>query len=118
MKSRFLADENVPPTLVGALRTKGYDVKDVKEEGMYGAGDEDILQLAKKERRVVLTHDSDFAFSFRKEVRPARVILIRISPPQPGYVASRFVEIFQNHLMGKRFTVAIVTNEYVRLIRE
>jgi predicted nuclease of predicted toxin-antitoxin system len=56
---RFLADENVPGPVVGALRGRGHDVVWIKEL-MPGAEDAVVLELAQSERRVVVTADTDF----------------------------------------------------------
>ncbi len=57
---KFLTDENIAISVVKHLRNKGHDVKDVKEESLYGSPDKDIFELAKKENRIILTHDKDF----------------------------------------------------------
>ncbi len=56
----MLADENIHPQVVDALRRRGADVLDVKESGWIGSTDLEILRKASTENRVVLTHDSDF----------------------------------------------------------
>ncbi len=61
MALKFLTDENIFPSLVNALRSKSYNVKDIKEEKLLGISDSEALKLAFKENRVVITHDKDFA---------------------------------------------------------
>lgn len=58
--ARFLTDENIRQEVVAFLRARSLDVKDVQEEGLFGASDRRLLQLGLAEERVVLTHDSDF----------------------------------------------------------
>ena len=57
---KFLTDENIAISVVKRLRNRGHDVKDVKEESLYGSPDKDIFELVKKENRIILTHDKDF----------------------------------------------------------
>jgi len=38
----ILTDENIHPEVVAYLRTKGFDVLDVKEEGWQGKKDSDL----------------------------------------------------------------------------
>ncbi len=57
---RFLTDENIDPDVVQWIRQRGHDVKDIKEEKLSGAVDITILDTANKEKRIVITHDSDF----------------------------------------------------------
>jgi hypothetical protein len=57
---RLLADENIHPEVISYLRSNGLDVRDIREAGMAGASDVEILRRALEGGRVVLTHDSDF----------------------------------------------------------
>lgn len=56
----FLTNENLHPEVVEFLREQGHDVLDLKETGLIGAGDLDVIRRAHAEERVVLTHDRDF----------------------------------------------------------
>ena len=56
----LLTDENIAPSIVSYLRARGFDVADVKERGLVGREDLDILRVSYRERRVLLTHDRDF----------------------------------------------------------
>jgi len=56
---RFLADECCDVALVGALRTDGHDVL-YAVETLRGATDEELLNRALLEHRVLLTEDKDF----------------------------------------------------------
>ena len=41
--SRILTDENVSPREVAFLRANGYDVVDIKELGLFGLPDREVL---------------------------------------------------------------------------
>jgi predicted nuclease of predicted toxin-antitoxin system len=56
---RLVADENVPRSVVDALRDKGHDVVWIRTEPP-GIGDSAVLQRAVVEHRIVLTFDNDF----------------------------------------------------------
>lgn len=43
MVIRFLTDENISSSLVKSLRKNGFDVKDIKEEKLYGISDKEVL---------------------------------------------------------------------------
>ncbi len=45
---KFLTDENIATSVVRGLRKKGFDIKDVKEEKLYGSSDKELLQIACK----------------------------------------------------------------------
>ena len=57
---QFYADENVHGVVVSGLRLRGVDVLTTKEAGMLGASDEEQLEFALREGRVLFTHDDDF----------------------------------------------------------
>ncbi len=58
---RFIADENISSSMVKAIRRKGYSVKDIKEEGLIGAKDTLVMEISRKENRIIITFDKDFA---------------------------------------------------------
>lgn len=90
---RLLANENFPFDAVVALRENGHDVAWIRE-GVRGINDEQVLQRAQEEERLLITFDKDFGeLAFRSKL-PATsgVILFRISAPSPQYVAQVAVQ--------------------------
>ena len=59
-KPRFYTDEHISKAVVAALRTSGVDVLTVPEAGTLGASDEEQLQRATGDGRVLVTQDRDF----------------------------------------------------------
>lgn len=59
MTIRFLADESCDFTVVRALRRGGYDVLSVSESTPR-AEDTEVIGLALREERILLTEDKDF----------------------------------------------------------
>ena len=57
-KPKLLANENIPLGSVQALRKNGYDVISISERSL-GISDENVLQLASTENRVIVTFDRD-----------------------------------------------------------
>jgi predicted nuclease of predicted toxin-antitoxin system len=57
---RFLLDQNQSPLLAGLLRDAGHDAIHVRDIGLRHATDAEIMSRAKRERRVVLSVDTDF----------------------------------------------------------
>ena len=56
----LLADENFPKTSYRYLVEQGYDIKHIIEEGLASILDEEVLALALREERIIVTFDSDF----------------------------------------------------------
>ena len=57
---RFHLDENVDPDVALALRRHSIDVTTSGEMGLLGQTDEVQLEFARKQERVIVTHDTDF----------------------------------------------------------
>jgi predicted nuclease of predicted toxin-antitoxin system len=58
---RFVIDEDMPRSTGVALSTEGYEVKDVRDHGYRGLGDEEIYTFAQREKAVLLTGDLGFS---------------------------------------------------------
>jgi len=59
-KARFHLDESVDPVVAEVLRDRGLNILTASEVGLRGHSDEDQLAAAKREDRILLTHDEDF----------------------------------------------------------
>ena len=59
-KISFYTDEHVSRAVVRGLRQRGVDVLTVPEAGTMGASDEEHLERARQEGRVIFTQDTDF----------------------------------------------------------
>jgi predicted nuclease of predicted toxin-antitoxin system len=57
---KFLADMGISPRVVEDLRQKGYDAVHLAEQGLNRMTDQNILQKALREERILLTHDLEF----------------------------------------------------------
>lgn len=57
---RYYTDEHVARAVVRGLRQRGIDVLTVPDVGLLGARDEEHLERARAEGRVLFTQDDDF----------------------------------------------------------
>lgn len=75
--ARFLIDESCDFAVVRALRAAGHDVAAVVESAR-GAPDEDVIDLAVRQERILITEDTDFGQLVYAHAHPSGgVILIR-----------------------------------------
>lgn len=75
---RVLADENVPTTILAWLRLSGADVLAASESHSQWP-DEELLELARSDDRIVLTTDLDFGeLVFRQRLVSTGVVLLRL----------------------------------------
>jgi len=59
-KIRFHLDENVPFAVTQGLRTRGIDCSTTQDVNFFQANDFKQLKYATDNKRVLVTHDSDF----------------------------------------------------------
>ena len=113
----FLADMGISPRIVEELRKKGHDAIHLAEQGLYRMPDGDILQKARLESRVLLTHDLDFGelLAASGEDLPS-VIIFRLKDMRPANVSRHIVSILnkQSDALIKG-AVLSVTEQKVRI---
>ena len=80
---KFLAGENVEQPVVQALRAAGHDVASVRAVAD-GRSDREILELANREGRVLVTNDKHFADLVFREGRPVAGVLLLRLPTEDG----------------------------------
>lgn len=101
---RWLADECVAGPLVATLRSLGHDVLYVAELAS-GLSDADVIALAHREKRLLLTEDKDFGdLVFRRERMVPGVVLMRVAPENSLLKATRLtlaVERYGEGLFGR-----------------
>ena len=116
---KFLTDENIAISVVNFLRAKGFDVKDIKEEKLFGLADRKILELAINEERVVLTHDKDFVKIARNIVKKnSGIILIRCKNQNPDNVKTILIRVLESEVERKiRGNLVIISDEQTTVYR-
>ena len=105
MKVKFLVDECTGKRLSNLLNAAGYDaifVGDWKPS----ASDEEVLDKANKERRVLITDDKDFGeLVFRLEKPSSGVILIRASTTNSAIRMHLLETLLKSTEVYKKFIV-------------
>lgn len=112
---RFALHENMPASVVCALRDAGHDVLSVKE-AMRAAEDRDVLARAGAESRIVVTQDKDFGeLAFRYGL-PAEcgIVTFRLGGTEPDRDTKRMVDV----LIGRQDWLghfAVVSDDRIRI---
>jgi predicted nuclease of predicted toxin-antitoxin system len=93
---KFLADMGIPMSSVAHLRRAGYDVTHLREQGLQRLSDPEILEKARDEGRVLLTHDLDFGqlLALSGATSPS-VIVFRLADMRPGSVSRHLDRVLQ-----------------------
>ena len=105
---RFLADECCDVLIGNALRDEGYDVVGIADIAS-GIPDEEVIALALRENRVLLTEDKDFGqLVYAHGCQALGVIFLRYHFSDRQEIAGRVVQLVRrlgDHLIGAFVTV-------------
>lgn len=113
--TKFLADENIPIKTVKALKQKGIDIIAISEISL-GLSDRELLNLANRQGRVIITFDSDFGkLAFKEKLKAKGIVLLRFIPRSPQQIAKR-IEYLQTARIPIENCFVIIREDSVRLI--
>jgi predicted nuclease of predicted toxin-antitoxin system len=94
----FLVDENIHPEVIRHLHTTGIKAISVKDVGLNGKSDLEILSLAIQKNQVVLTQDADFGkLVYTSEIKFPGIVYLR-----PGHRSPSFHIQTLNAIMTER----------------
>ena len=93
----FLLNANLSPETASFLRELGFDVKCLLEENLSAIPDEEVIEIAKKEDRVIVTFDLDFGqiYHFR-EKQKVGIVVLRLEDQTVESVNSVLQSFFAN----------------------
>lgn len=114
---RFLADMGISPRTVAFLRELGHDAVHLHALGLDRLPDPAILELARAENRILLTHDLDFAqlMAAGGDVLPS-VIVFRLRKMKPESVNFHLRGIIAQHQESlERGAIISVVEGHARL---
>jgi predicted nuclease of predicted toxin-antitoxin system len=114
---RFLVDECTGPAVATWLRDHDHDVYSVFDQAR-GMEDDDVIQKALDEERVLITNDKDFGDKVYRDGRLHRgVILFRLEDERPASkirALSRLLEAYSDKIPN---SFLVVTERQVRFGR-
>ena len=86
---KFLTDENINFRIIKGLRKARYDVKDINEANMRASKDIDILNLAIKEKRILITYDNDFVkHPYFTKIKHTGIIFLNFNKKFPDKIVN------------------------------
>jgi predicted nuclease of predicted toxin-antitoxin system len=93
---RFLADVGISRSTAEALRQRGHSALHLREEGLHRLPDHEILELAQREGRVVLTFDLDFGdlLAAGAHTLPS-VVIFRLQNQTPSSVTPKLLDLIR-----------------------
>jgi len=91
---RLLANRTISPKTVEALQQHGWDILRVSQVSPVNASDQEILELARREGRVVVTQDLDFsALLALGGYHHPSLITLRLGVSDPEMMTRRLLEV-------------------------
>jgi predicted nuclease of predicted toxin-antitoxin system len=76
---KFLFDQSADFRLIPHLRKLGHDITAISRNYPHGLPDEDVLEIARKEKRILIVADRDFGeLIFHQRLAHAGVIFLRL----------------------------------------
>lgn len=104
---KFFTDENIGFLVIKPLRKQGFDIRSILEISP-GSKDTEVLSLANKENRILITTDKDFGeLVYAQKLIHAGVILLRLKNDSSKNKIKVLRNLFTAHgeKLAKAFTV-------------
>jgi predicted nuclease of predicted toxin-antitoxin system len=112
---RLLADECCEASMVAALRADGHDIVFVIEN-LRGSTDDQVLNLAYSESRILITEDKDFGELVSRLRRPTHgIILLRFDDKHRAEKISRLREVLKNRSNKLKGVLTVVDENKIRV---
>lgn len=95
---RILLDEGLPFRLAVWLTKEGHDVAAIGRDHPHALTDREVLAIAYRERRLLLTNDKDFGdLVFRDQHPHAGIVLFRLGYVPIDVRIARLQRVFEEH---------------------
>jgi predicted nuclease of predicted toxin-antitoxin system len=111
----FLIDENLPRSLVPALHEAGFEAKDVRDLGLRGRPDPEVLSLALAGNFILITGDLGFGSLLREAPSCPGLVITRLPDEWPTDRVNEEVRKALETLMGTQLAGTLVLIEPNRL---
>jgi predicted nuclease of predicted toxin-antitoxin system len=111
---KFLLDENAELRLARFLRERGHDVTAIVRDYPTALPDEDVLAIAMREGRVLITNDRDFEHYVIEQGRPhAGVIFFRLPQGRIELKTERLAHVLEAYANRLDHFIEVTEREVV-----
>lgn len=112
---KFFTDENIGLSVVGALQDIGHDTVSITEIRP-GMSDWDVLALAIKERRILITSDTDFGeLVYLQKQKHVGIILLRLTDQTNENKTRVLTALLASHAKQLKNAFVVVTEASIRI---
>jgi len=115
---KFLLDMGLARSTANFLRNQGHDAVHLRDQGLQRLDDRDIIDKARTEGRVILTHDLDFGRLIAlSRGRFPSVITFRLSNMQPAQVNHYLAQVLNRFAEQLESGALVSVNEQAIRVR-
>jgi len=94
----FLIDQSTDARLVAWLNDRGHNATRIGRNYPHSLPDEEVLAIATRERRILITDDRDFGeLVFRRRQPHSGVLYLRLSSFSFALLTARLEDVLANH---------------------
>lgn len=97
------------------MEREGFDLASVAAYNV-GSKDREVIEMAKKEARILLTFDKDFGeLVFKQRMQVKGVVLLRFSPKSPDFILKRLRDLLSGKEIEFKNNFLVVEEDRVRV---
>ena len=109
---KVLVDENIPLVTVVELRSKGFDVTDIRGSAEQGITDEMLWQKAQREKRLFITTDK--GFSVYRDKAHHGILIVRLKQPTRLKIHQRVMQAITKYSEQQWSGLMVVMRDVVQ----
>lgn len=118
---KFLLDANLSPTTSKYLVKLGFNSKSITQERLGYLEDAEIIKLAKKEKRIIITFDLDFGEIYhQKESDTVGIIVLRLENQtleNVNFVLQQFLDKNIDRLENNLKSLIVIKKGNIRFVK-
>ena len=108
---KVLVDENIPLITAEELRSKGFDVADIRGSAEQGITDEVLWQKAQQEKRLFITTDKGFS-NYRDQAHHG-ILIVRLKKPTRLKIHERVMQAIAKYSEQQWHGLMVVMRDVV-----
>lgn len=109
---KVLVDENIPSATVKELRSKGFDVLDIRGSAEQGITDEVLWKKAQLEKRIFITTDK--GFSIHRNEKHHGILIVRLKQPTRLKIHQRVMQALSKYSQEQWHGLMVVMRDVVQ----
>jgi predicted nuclease of predicted toxin-antitoxin system len=115
---RLLIDNALSPLVARRLTEAGYETLHVRDAGLSSASDAEVVELAEKEDRIIVSADTDFGtlLTLRRRTKPSFILFrgdIERRPELQAAALIRELPALEEHLAAG--AIVVITKDRIRM---